>query len=77
MPDLEEQPTQLPDIDTYLKLKNFLFVKSALIGSGNKATLVYRNDDEDTTIQIIRPADRETLLKDVISQYQDLRGATS
>ncbi len=70
-------PEQLPDLDTYLKLAGFKFVKSALIGKGNKATLVYRNDELDTTIQIIKPMDRESLLETVISQYQSERGVTS
>jgi len=69
----KEKEKDLPDLDTFLKLKNFRFVKSALIGSGNKAT-IYKNQETDETIQVIKNVDRETFLKDVIRRSQGLRG---
>ena len=56
--DLDLSSTQLPDIDTYMKLKGFKFDKTALIGKGNKATVIYKNSDLNETVQIIKPINK-------------------
>lgn len=62
------------DIDTYLKITGFVFDKAALIGNGNKATIIYKNSETDTTVQVIKNCNRETILEAVKNSSQTVRG---